>query len=434
MNPLKTRSFRPLLLLAAAALLPLSALAASLTGTVTNKTTNKPSVGDDVVLLRLEQGMQEEARTKTDSRGHFTLDVPEQGPHLVRVTHDKANYFQAAMPGVSTIQVDVYDAAAKVAGVTGEASVMRIETDASGKTLHVVQNFFIKNDSNPPRTQFSDRPFEFYLPDGAQVEGSAALGPGGMPVQSAPVPLGDKDHYTFLFPIRPGETRFQISYTLPYSGSLNFNPHLTLPTDTVAVMLPKSMTFQPAASSPYSPVNDDVNAQTFVARNVSTSQPVSFTLSGTGQLPRDTQQPAAQDGSSGPANGDAGQQSSAASDTRPGGGLGTPIDTPDPLSKYKWWILGGLALVLAAGAGFLLSRPAPAMAVAGEASKSSVAAASPATTPAGQREALLHVLKNELFSLETERLEGKLADPEYSEQKAALETVLKRALKSTSAS
>ena len=46
------------------------------------------------------------------------------------------------------------------------------------KALRVVENFFIKNDSNPPRTQFSERSFEFYLPAGAVIEGSAALAPG----------------------------------------------------------------------------------------------------------------------------------------------------------------------------------------------------------------------------------------------------------------
>jgi hypothetical protein len=41
---------------------------------------------------------------------------------------------------------------------------------------------------------------------------------------------------------------------------------------------------------------------------------------------------------------------------------------------------------------------------------------------------LLAGLKDELFALETERLEGKLSEAEYAEQKAALEQVLKRAL------
>ena len=255
-------------------------MASSITGTVTNKTSNKPAAGDDVVLIRLSQGMQESTRTKTDARGRFSLELPDDGVHLVRVTHEKANYFRPAPPGTTKVDVDVFDAAAKVDGVVGEADVLRIQTDESGKTLRVVQNFFVKNDSDPPKTQFSDRPFEFYLPAGAVVQGSAALGPGGMPVQASPVPLEEPNHYAFIFPIRPGETRFQVTYQLPYNGSLKLAPRLVLPTDTVAVILPKNMSFQGGASTPYAAMNDDVSVQTFVARGAAPSQPLEFTVSG----------------------------------------------------------------------------------------------------------------------------------------------------------
>jgi len=326
------------------------ASADSITGTVTNKTTNKPAAGDDVVLIRLQQGMQEATRTKTDAKGRFTLDVPaneSQAIHLVRVTHDKANYFRPAPPGTQSVEVEVYNAAAKVKGVSSEADVMRLQTDESGKALHVVENFFVKNESSPPLTQFSDRPFEFYLPEGAVVEGSAALAPGGMPVQASPVPLGEPNHYAFIFPIRPGETRFQITYKLPYSGSLKFSPRVMMPTDTIAVMMPKSMTFKPGPSAPYTPVTEETTAQTYVARSVAPSQTLDFTVSGTGQMPRDTGAAAAA-GEGGPAAdasaqaGAGGAAGTAASDTRPGGGLGTPLDpegTNDPWAKYKWWIL-----------------------------------------------------------------------------------------------
>ncbi|HMF54059.1 MAG TPA: carboxypeptidase-like regulatory domain-containing protein, partial [Edaphobacter sp.] len=97
------------------------ALAESISGTVTNKTHNKPSAGDEVVLIRLAQGMQESTRTKTDAKGDFTLDVPDAGMHLVRVTHDKANYFRPLPPGTQSVEVEVYDAAAKVPGISSEA-------------------------------------------------------------------------------------------------------------------------------------------------------------------------------------------------------------------------------------------------------------------------------------------------------------------------
>jgi hypothetical protein len=416
------------------------ALADSMTGIVTNKTTNKPSGGDDVVLIRLAQGMQEASRTKTDAKGRFTLEIPngDNGVHLVRVTHDKANYFRPAPPGTQSVEVEVFNAAAKVKGVSSEADVMRIQTDESGKALRIIENFFVKNESNPPLTQFSDRPFEFYLPEGAVVEGSAALAPGGMPVQASPVPLGDANHYAFIFPIRPGETRFQITYRLPYSGSLKFAPRVMMPTDTVAIMMPKSMTFKPGPSSPYAPVTEETTAQTYVARNAQPSQALDFTVSGTGQMPRDTGA-AARAGEGGAADASApagaGGASSAAGDTRPGGGLGKPLDpegTNDPWAKYKWWILGALGLAMAVGAGIMLKNgPQQAVAPSGA---GGFAAGPIGIGPAGTGaiatgpDSLLAAMKEELFALEADRLQGRLSESEYVEQKAALEVVLRRAL------
>ena len=403
------------------------AFAESITGVVTNKTTNKPAAGDDVVLIRLAQGMQEASRTKTDAKGHFTLEIPagDNGIHLVRVTHDKANYFRPAPPGTQSVEVEVFNAAAKVKGVSSEADVMRLQTDESGKALLVVDHFFVKNESNPPLTQFSDRPFEFYLPEGAVVVGSAALAPGGMPVQASPVPLGDPNHYAFIFPIRPGETQFQVTYRLPYSGNLKFSPRVATPTDTIAIMMPKSMTFTPGPSTSYTPVTEETTAQTYVARSVEPSQALDFTVSGTGQMPRDAGA-AATAGEGGAATTDAPAQTgaggvSAANDTRPGGGLGTPLDpegTNDPWAKYKWWILGGLGLAMAMGAGIMLKN-GPAQAVAPVLAGSGIAAGS---------NSLLAAMKEELFALETDKLQGKLTESEYVEQKAALEVVLRRAL------
>ena len=43
-------------------------------------------------------------------------------------------------------------------------------------------------------------------------------------------------------------------------------------------------------------------------------------------------------------------------ESRPGGGLGPPIDAPDPLQKYRWWILGSFAAALIVGGIFIASR------------------------------------------------------------------------------
>ena len=419
--------------------LPVAAFAAdSITGVVTNRTNNRPAAGDDVVLIRLQQGMQESTRTKTDAHGHFTLEVPDEGIHLVRVTHDKANYFRPAPPGTQSVEIDVYNAAVKVKGVSSEADVMRIQTDAGGNGLRVVENFFVKNDSTPPMTQFSNEPFDFWLPEGAIVEGSAALAPGGMPVQAAPVPLTEKNHYTFLFPIRPGETRFQVTYRVAYSGKFAFTPHPSMTTDTVAIMLPKSMTFTQAPNTPYSSVTDEVNAQTFVARNVSPQQPMGFTLSGSGQLPRDEGAP--DQGGPQQAQGqpqtqgaDSGQAVPETENKMPGRGLQNPLDpegTRDPWAKYKWWILAGIAVLLTAAAGLLLRKPSGTAAAPIAAGPQTSRPSGP-TTPQTTDALLLQSLKEELFALETDRLQNRVSESDYEQQRAAIELVLRRALNRT---
>jgi hypothetical protein len=153
-----------------------------------------------------------------------------------------------------------------------------------------------------------------------------------------------------------------------------------------------------------------------VAKNAVPGKALEFTVSGTGSIPREDQ--GGQQSGSGTGGQDAG-----AAGSQPGGGMANPINTPDPLSKYKWWILSVLVLLLAAGAAFLLRKPAPGAAALNAGTAQAFA------SPVDGNMALLNALKEELFALESDKIAGKLAPGEYEELKAALETVLKRALK-----
>ncbi len=58
-----------------------SAAAQTLTGTVTNGTTNKPAAGDEVILINLANGMDVAANTKADSSGKYSFKLTgEPGP------------------------------------------------------------------------------------------------------------------------------------------------------------------------------------------------------------------------------------------------------------------------------------------------------------------------------------------------------------------
>jgi len=413
-----------------------AAYAGTIHGTVTNMTVGKPAVGDKVSLLSLSAALDEVGSAKTDAQGNFTLTTPSEAPYLIKVEHQKGAYFKNVPPGTTTVQIPVFDVAAKVEGVSTEADVMKIEADPSGAQLKITENYFVKNVSSPPRTQSSEHTYEVALPPDATLEGAATVGPSNMPISATPDPVPPKGHYAFGFPIRPNEgesgTRFQLSYHVPYTGSYKFAPKLMEAADNVAIMLPKSMTFTPGAGTTYTSVADDPNAQTFLMRNVKPGQTLEFTVSGTGAFPRDTQADAG-----GAAGGGADSATPNGPGGKPGGGLGNPIDTPDPLSKYKYWILGALAVVLAGAAAFLLRKPAATVGPASPAGPAAIASGAypepqvavfGVKSPQTRNQLLLEALKEELFAIESEKIAGKLSSHEYAELKAALETVLRRAL------
>ncbi len=198
------------------------AAAQNITGTVTNGTTGKPSVGDDVTLLSLSQGMQEIANTKSDAQGRFSFPAPadSQAPHMVRVNHQGVGYFPQGgplLPGSTTAELTVYDSAKKVDGLSQTVEVDRFQSD--GKQLDGISLYAVTNKSQPPRTVANDKgTFEIVLPNGAEIESAQAKGPGGQPIATETTPGAQKNHYLLSYPLRPGETQFQISYHLPYSG------------------------------------------------------------------------------------------------------------------------------------------------------------------------------------------------------------------------
>lgn len=399
--------------------------AAQITGTVTNGTTNKPAAGDEVVLLSLAGGMDEVAHTKTDAKGQFKLDAPGQGQMLIRVDHQGLNYFKPAAQGTLQVDVTVYDAARNVENLIGEGRVFRLQT--STDKLEVQEMFILRNESSPPRTKTA---YEFDLPAGAQIADAMAEGPSGMPTNVAPTAVaGKQNRYSFPFPIRPGRSRFQVTYTVPYAGTREFRVTPDLPLAEFGVMIPKSMQFASTAGN-FQPAQEEAGMTVYVAKSLTPNKEVRFSVSGEGTMPSE-----GQNGGAAPAGG---QQ-----EARPGGGLGAPIEAPDPLSSSRWYLITIFVVVLAAG-GYWLYRMQRGGAHASPASTNTPPKGNAAKARAGQNYAgspsrpmngssngagMLEAIKDELFQLETDRLQGKVSQQEYDTSKAGLETLMRRHLK-----
>jgi hypothetical protein len=354
--------------------------------------------------------MNEEARTKSNARGEFSFELPDsQSMRAVRVLHQKVSYYQPVLPGSTSVSVTVYEAAPTVAGVhrTDQSVVFQ----AQGGTLQVYELFDVRNESQPPRTQPN---FSFYLPDGANVQSGEALREGGMPLKSAPVPQEEKGKYLFMYPLIPGQTHFEVVYSLPYTGGFKFQPKFAGPVDKFYVVTPKSIGFTPESSSQYQaspewPVDAGVkNIDVHVAAATSQDAQLAFNIAGEGVLQQD-------DSSQQSAGGQA-AAGTQAQDERPGGGMGIPNERPNPLSQGQWAFLGVLTLFLGGGAAFIyMTTPA--------------APAAASASPHHQSAALLEALKEEMFQLEADRLQGKLNPQEYQGAKSALDKTLQRAMK-----
>jgi hypothetical protein len=455
-KPALLTAIRPLCVLALALA---SAAAQTLSGTVTNGTTNKPAAGDEVILINLTTTMEIAANTKADSSGKFSFKLTGgAGPHLIRAVHQGVTYHQIAPPGVSSVDVNVYDVATKVSGLTVTADVIRFQADSG--SMQGVRLFVVNNQSSPAKTQMNDHNFEFYVPPGAKVEQVQARAPNGQPIATEAAAQAEKNRYAINFPLRPGETQFQLEFTLPYTGEIKIDPKPLYPAEHLVVVLPKTMQFKAANPPSFQSMQDPSqgDSQVEVAKQTKPGQPLAFTLTGNGVITespgeiasgaarqQDQLQQQQQPDQTQTRDNRSGDNRS--SDNRPGGGLGVPIDAPDALQQYRWPILGAFALLLAIG-GWVVTKRQPVTAVAATSTAKPGAASSglsttvhpttptapaPATsavsTPVARSSMLLEALKEELFQLEVEKKQGKITPADYEKARAALDQTLDRALK-----
>ena len=258
--------------------------ATEIRGSVRNQTRGQPAVGDEVILIRIDQGMPEQARATTDARGAFTFSPQHSDrPYLVRVIHQRVDYEQRAVAG-DILSVRVFDVASQVPNVTGSIEILR--TGTNGRRLHVSDMYEITNESSPPLTQVGERTFDAYLPPDAKVDSVLAAGPGKLAAMiSATLVTGEPGHFTVSFPLRPGATRFAFNYDLLYEGRTTFQIMRAYPMRQLAIMIPLSMKFSSPSSAFETLATGEKGYQVHVVSGLNAGKGPSFAVSGAGALP-----------------------------------------------------------------------------------------------------------------------------------------------------
>src|SRR4029077_16013965 len=106
-----------------------------------------------------------------------------------------------------------------------------------------------------------------------------------------------------------------------------------------------------------------------------------------------------------------------------------------------WYVLASMIIIVVGGA-FWLWRKSAAAANPQESGAASRSGGKPqarqlsrqgptSSQAAPAQEGMLEALKDELFQLETDRLNGKVSDEEYEKSKAGLDALMRRQLKKT---
>ena len=173
-------------------------------------------------------------------------------PHLVRANHQSVSYFKIAPPGTTQVELQVYDAAAKLDAISTTVQIVRLQSD--GGTLQVMELYGVLNQSQPPRTLAAKSTFEFGLPEGATLVQAAARSPNGQPLNTSPAPVSGKQSiFTFDFPLRPGETQFEVAYQMPYNGKATVQPRVLHDVQHFVAMVPRGMKFSVETRRSFAP-------------------------------------------------------------------------------------------------------------------------------------------------------------------------------------
>ena len=221
------------LLARAAALLVTNGLCvlASIDGTVMNRTTGKPERGVTITLVKPGQGgMQTLGTTASDAAGHFVFekDQPGGGPQLLQANYKGVNYNKLMTPNIPTsnVELEIYEVTASPAVARVAQQMLLLEP--SQNQLAVDETVIVQNDSKETYNDPGRGSMRFYLPPAANGQVRVnAQGPQGMPLPRPAEKTNENGIFKVDFPIKPGETQFDVAYVLPTGSPLTFNGRVT---------------------------------------------------------------------------------------------------------------------------------------------------------------------------------------------------------------
>lgn len=316
----------PLLLFAATAW-------AGIDGKVVNGTSGQPQPDTLVSLLQPGAGgMQTLASTKSDASGNFHFDRDPKGPRILQAIYNGVIYNQVAPPNASaaSFTVTVYE---PVKDPIAAPMTQHLVLLQPGDTELAVSEEFLFADAG--KTTFNDPAngsARVWIPEAGRASAKVTVtAPGGMPIQRDPAKTREPGVYKIDYPLKPGETRFEVNYTLPVTQPATFDGKTVGATSPLQLVVPAGVTLK---GDSVELLGQEPTTQAGIYSVKAAEYRVE--IDGTGTI--------------------------APPQTPSGENSGMPqiVEGPPRIYSRMWWILGLCFLILGIGASLLYRRRDPA--------------------------------------------------------------------------
>jgi hypothetical protein len=202
---------------------------AAVDGVIVNGTTGRPQPDTLVMLIQPTQaGMQTLGTTKSDAQGKFSFDNNDAaGPRLIQAVFQGVQYNKMVPPGMPSngVQIPVF-ASTNKAGTAKETQHF-IVLQPGEKEMTVSEGLLYVGDPNLTYYDAVNGSVRFYVPPEAKAPETVTVNPaGGMPIPRPALKTKQPNIYKIDYPVRPGETRFDLNYTVPNASPMIFTDQL----------------------------------------------------------------------------------------------------------------------------------------------------------------------------------------------------------------
>jgi hypothetical protein len=219
---------------------------AAIDGVVINRSTGQPQPGVAISVSKMNAntGMLSDnaGSAKTDAQGKFAFTASVDGPTLLRATWDGVTYSRMLPPGTpsSGLSFDVYNSSKNPGAAKVSKHMILFEPGAGQMT--VSETYLVTNDGQTAWNDPKDGTLHFFLPETHskfQIHGTA---PGGVDIPASATKSPKPDVYKVDFAIKPGETRFDLTYSVPYTMGSQYEGKVVTKDDNTYLIVPDGVT------------------------------------------------------------------------------------------------------------------------------------------------------------------------------------------------